>query len=114
MEHRPTVSILRVVSRPLSESPSLYDYHWDLYCKRPPGPSTSLRTTLLQDPLSTATNGSRAVQSIKGSSSGLQRNHVLQYPAYTTTNGSTTIGDLRVQATTLVNGPIHPGVLFLQ
>jgi hypothetical protein len=29
-----------------------------LRCKRPPGPSTSLRTTLLQDPALTATNGS--------------------------------------------------------
>jgi hypothetical protein len=32
---------------------------------------------LLQDPASTATNGSRAAQSIKDSSGGLQRDHVL-------------------------------------
>jgi hypothetical protein len=37
-----------------------------LCCKRPPGPGTSLRTTLLQDPALTATNGSRAAQSDKG------------------------------------------------
>jgi hypothetical protein len=34
--------------------------------KRPPGPSTSLRTTLLQYPTLTATNGSWASQSDKG------------------------------------------------
>jgi hypothetical protein len=34
--------------------------------KRPPGPGTSLRTTLLQDPAFTATNGSRDAQSVKG------------------------------------------------
>jgi hypothetical protein len=43
--------------------------------KRPPGPGTSLRTTLLQ----------------KDSSSGLSRDHVLLDPAYTATNGSTAI-----------------------
>jgi hypothetical protein len=35
-------------------------------CKRPPGPGTSLRTTLLQDLALTATNGSRDTQSIRG------------------------------------------------
>jgi hypothetical protein len=35
-------------------------------CKRPSGPCTSLRTTLLQDLASTATNGSRAAQGAKG------------------------------------------------
>jgi hypothetical protein len=34
--------------------------------KRPPGPGTSLRTTLLQDPVLTATNGSWAAPSNKG------------------------------------------------
>jgi hypothetical protein len=37
-----------------------------LRCKRPPGPGTSLWTTLLQDPVLTATNGSWAAQSDKG------------------------------------------------
>jgi hypothetical protein len=37
-----------------------------LRCKRPPGPDTSLWTTLLQDPALTTTNGSRAAQSIRG------------------------------------------------
>jgi hypothetical protein len=88
VEHRPALSILRIVSRLLSRSPSLYDYYWALRCKGPPGPSTILRTTLLQDPTSMATNGSRAVKSIKDSSSGLQREDVLLDPAYTATNGS--------------------------
>jgi hypothetical protein len=35
-------------------------------CKRPPGPGTSLRTTLLQDLALMATNGSQAAQSIRG------------------------------------------------
>jgi hypothetical protein len=91
VEHRPTLSILRIVSRLLSGSPSLYDYHWALRHKRPPGPGTSLRSTLLQDLASTTTNGSRAVQSIKDSSSGLSRDHVLLDPAYTATNGSTAV-----------------------
>jgi hypothetical protein len=93
VERRPALPILCVVSRLLSRSPSLYDYHRALRCKRPPGPSTSLRTTLLQDPASTATNGSRAIQSIKDSSSGLSRDHVLLDPAYTTTNGSIAVSD---------------------
>jgi hypothetical protein len=75
MEHRPALSILRVVSR-LLWSPSLYDYSWTPRRKRPSGPGTSLRTTPLQDPVSTATNGSQAAQSIKDSSSGFQ-DHVL-------------------------------------
>jgi hypothetical protein len=58
-------------------------------CKQPPGPGTSLRTTLLQDPALTATNGSRAAQGVKDSSSGLSRDHVLLDPVYTATNGST-------------------------
>jgi hypothetical protein len=37
-----------------------------LRCKRPPGLGTSLRTTLLQDPALTATNGSWAAPSDKG------------------------------------------------
>jgi hypothetical protein len=37
-----------------------------LRCKWPPGPSTSLRTTLLQDPALTTTNGSWAAPSNKG------------------------------------------------
>jgi hypothetical protein len=37
-----------------------------LHCKRPPGPGTSLRTILLQDPALTATNGSWAAPSDKG------------------------------------------------
>jgi hypothetical protein len=37
-----------------------------LRCKRPSGPGTSLRTTLIQDPAFTATKGSRAAQSDKG------------------------------------------------
>jgi hypothetical protein len=57
-------------------------------CKRPLGPCTSLRTTLLQDPALTATNGSRAAQGVKDSSSSLSRDHVLLDPAYTATNGS--------------------------
>jgi hypothetical protein len=80
---------------------------------RPPSQSTSLRTTLLQDPSSTSTNRYQAVQSIKDSSNGLHRDHVLLDPAYMATNGSTAVGDLRVQAT-LVNGPGHPDVLFFQ
>jgi hypothetical protein len=88
MEHRPALLILRVVSRLLSRSPSLYDYYWALRCKRPLGPSTSLRTTLLQDPASTATNRSRAIQSIKDSNNGLPRDHVLLDPVYAATNGS--------------------------
>jgi hypothetical protein len=59
--------------------------------KRPPGPGTSLRTTLLQDPLLTATKGSWAAQSEKESSSGLLKDHVLLDPAYTATNGSTAV-----------------------
>jgi hypothetical protein len=47
------VQVYTTISRPLR-------------CKRPPGPGTSLRTTLHQDPALTATNGSRAAQSIKG------------------------------------------------
>jgi hypothetical protein len=35
-------------------------------CKRPLGPGTSLRTTLLQYPVLKATNGSQAAQSVKG------------------------------------------------
>jgi hypothetical protein len=37
-----------------------------LRCKRPPGPGTSLRTTLLQDPALMAINGSWAALSDKG------------------------------------------------
>jgi hypothetical protein len=37
-----------------------------LCCKRPPGPGTSLRTTVFQDPALTATNGSWAAHSDKG------------------------------------------------
>jgi hypothetical protein len=96
VEHRPALSILHVVSRLPTRSPSLYDYYSALCCKRPPGPSISLRTTLLQDPVSTANNGSLAVQSIKDSNIGLHRGHVLLDPAYTATNGSTAVGGLRV------------------
>jgi hypothetical protein len=45
---------------------SLHDYSKPLRCKRPPGTGTSLRTTLLQDPVLTATNGSWAAPSDKG------------------------------------------------
>jgi hypothetical protein len=62
-----------------------------LRCKQPSGPGTSLRTTLLQDPALTATNGSRAAQGVKDSSSGLSRDHVLLDQAYTATNGSTAV-----------------------
>jgi hypothetical protein len=41
--------------------PGLYDYYWTPCCKQPFGPGTSLPTTLLQDPASTATNGSWAI-----------------------------------------------------
>jgi hypothetical protein len=44
-----------------SMGPVLYDYYWTPCCKRPFGPGTSLPTTLLQDPASTATNGSWAI-----------------------------------------------------
>jgi hypothetical protein len=74
-----------------SRGPSLHDYSWALRHKRPLGPGTSLHTTLLQDPVSTATYGSRAAQSIKDSSSSLSRDHVLLDPAYTATNGSTAV-----------------------
>jgi hypothetical protein len=39
---------------------SLHDYSRILRCKRPSGPGTSLRATLLRDPALTATNGTRA------------------------------------------------------
>jgi hypothetical protein len=50
---------------------------------------------LLQDPASTATNGSRAAQSIKDSSGALQIDHVVLDPAYTATNGSTAVSGHR-------------------
>jgi hypothetical protein len=65
VEYRPALSILRLV----------YQLPWGLKstrlqkplrCKRPPGPGTSLRTTLFQDPASKATNGSWATPSDKG------------------------------------------------
>jgi hypothetical protein len=87
VEHRPALSILRIVSQ-LLQGPSLHDYSWALRRKRLPGPGTSLRTTLLQDPVATAINGSRAAQSIEDSNSGLTSDHVLLDPAYTATNGS--------------------------
>jgi hypothetical protein len=90
MEYRPALSILRVVSQ-LLQGLSLKNYSRALRRKRPPGPGTSLRTTLLQDPASTATNGSRAAQSVKDSSGGLSRDHVLLDPAYTATNRSTAV-----------------------
>jgi hypothetical protein len=76
MERRPALSLLRVVVR-LLQGPSLHDYPWAPRCKRLFGPSTSLRTTLLQDLASTTTNGSRAAQSIKDSGGGLH-DHVLE------------------------------------
>jgi hypothetical protein len=91
---------------------SLHDYSQALRCKRPLGPGTSLRTTLLKDPALTAANGSQAAQGIKDSSSGRSRDHVLLDPAYTATNGSSAVSGLRVLATTLVNSPGHPGVLL--
>jgi hypothetical protein len=69
------MSFLRVVVR-LLQGPSLHNYYWAPRCKRPFGPSISLQTTPLQDPASTATNGSRAAQSIEDSSGGLH-DHVL-------------------------------------
>jgi hypothetical protein len=39
----------------------------------------------------TATNGTRAAQSVKDSSSSLLRDHVLLDPVYTTTNRSTDV-----------------------
>jgi hypothetical protein len=87
---RPDLSILRIVSRLLRGS-SLHDYSRAFRCKRPRGPGTSLRTTLLQDPALTATNESRAAQGVKDSSSGLSRDHVLLDPVYTATNGSTAV-----------------------
>jgi hypothetical protein len=42
-----------------------------------------------------ATNGSRAIRSIKDSSSSLQRDHVLLDPAYMATNGSTDVSGHR-------------------
>jgi hypothetical protein len=56
-----------------------------LRCKRPPGPGTSLRTTLLQNTAHAATYGSWVATSDKDSSSGLLRDHVLLDPAYTAT-----------------------------
>jgi hypothetical protein len=47
-------------------TPSLSTTLRPLRCKRPPGPGTSLRTTLLQDLALTATNGSWVAQSVKG------------------------------------------------
>jgi hypothetical protein len=70
---------------------SLHDYSWDFHRKRPPGPGTSLRTTLFRDPALTATNGSRAADGVKDSSSGLSRDHVLLDPVYTATNRSTAV-----------------------
>jgi hypothetical protein len=69
----------------------LYGYSRALRHKRPSGPGTSLRTTLLQDPALTATNRSRTVQGVKDSSSGLSRDHVLLDPTYIATNGSTVV-----------------------
>jgi hypothetical protein len=59
-----------------SEGQSLHDYSWATRCKWHFSPGTSLRTTLLQDPTSAATNGSMAAQSTEDSSGGLQ-DHVL-------------------------------------
>jgi hypothetical protein len=41
---------------------SLHDYPRILCCKRPTGPGTSLRTTLLRDPALTATNGTQLLR----------------------------------------------------
>jgi hypothetical protein len=93
MEHRPALSILHVVST----TPGVQVY------TATPGPfvASGLRVQalvsgllLLQDLASTVTNGSRAAQSIKDSSGGLQRDHALLDPAYTATNGSTTVSGL--------------------
>jgi hypothetical protein len=108
MEHRPALLILCVVSR-LLWGPSLHDYSWALRHKRPPGPGTSLRITSLQDPASTATNGSRAAQSIKDSSGGLPRDHVLLDPAYTSTNGSIAVSGHRSQHYLSRRRPPGPG-----
>jgi hypothetical protein len=85
MERRPALSVLRIVSRLLWGS-SLHSYSRALCSKRPLGPGTSLWTTLLQDPVLTATNVSRAAQGVKKSSIGLSRDQVLLDPAYMTTN----------------------------
>jgi hypothetical protein len=75
MEHRPTLSILHVVVRLLYGSKST-QLLWAPCCKRPFGLGTGLQTTLLQDLVSTATNGSWASQSTEDSSGSLQ-DHVL-------------------------------------
>jgi hypothetical protein len=74
---------------------SLHDYSRTPYYKRPFGPGNSLRTTLLHNPASMATNGSWAV-------SCLRSYHHLA------------VGSLRGLASTLVNGPGHLGVLILK
>jgi hypothetical protein len=79
MEYQPALSILRVVARLLRDQ-NLYDYSRAPCRKRPPGPGTSLQTTPLQDPASLAINKSRAAQSIKDSSGGLQDHLFLIQP----------------------------------
>jgi hypothetical protein len=66
VEHRPALSILRLVYMTTPGAQVYTTTPRPLRCKRPPGPGTSLRTTLLQDPALTATNGSWAAQSVKG------------------------------------------------
>jgi argonaute-like protein implicated in RNA metabolism and viral defense len=63
VDHRPTLSILRLVYTTTPGTQVYTTTQRPLRCKRPPGPGTSLRTTLLQDPALTATNGSWAAPS---------------------------------------------------
>jgi hypothetical protein len=66
VEYRPALSILRLVYMTTPGAPVYTTTPRPLRYKRPLGPSISLRTTLLQDPAYTATNGSWAALSDKG------------------------------------------------